>query len=205
MAFALVESGKITKLMNGNKGIKIGDNQYPSSFFTTIYSEAERNAAGVYTIEFDNTNKKSEEYYDQFFEDIEINSCDIGMYEITERNGELVKARFGDRFNLHIFDSTKLKPEFIANKYDIMFIDGAHDYGPVTSDMKLWIESDIPYAVVDDLQNQNVKRAFNELLNNDNFTIMHSATYTAVLPHRMRNDKNIQPKQVPIKLVKKVT
>ena len=63
MAFALVESGKITKLMNGNKGIKIGDNQYPSSFFTTIYSEAERNAAGVYTIEFDNTNKKSEEYY----------------------------------------------------------------------------------------------------------------------------------------------
>jgi len=138
------------------------------------------------------------------FEDIEINSCDIGMYEITERNGELVKERFGDRFNLHIFDSTKLKPEFIANKYDIMFIDGAHDYDPVTSDMKLWIESDIPYAVVDDLQNQNVKRAFNELLNNDNFRIMHSATYTAVLPHRMRDDKSIQPKQVPIKLVKKV-
>lgn len=138
------------------------------------------------------------------FEDIEINSCDIGMYEITERNGELVKERFGDRFNLHIFDSTKLKPEFIANKYDIMFIDGAHDYGPVTSDMKLWIESDIPYAVVDDLQNQNVKRAFNELLNNDQFVVMHSATYTAVLPHRMRDDKNIQPKQVPIKLVKKV-
>ena len=63
MAFALVESGSITKLMRGNKGIKIGNIQYPSSFFTTIYSEAERNAAGVYTIEFDNTNKKSEEYY----------------------------------------------------------------------------------------------------------------------------------------------
>ncbi len=63
MAFALVESGKITKLMNGNKGIKIGDNQYPSSFFTTIYSEAERNAAGVYTIEIDETNKKDEQYY----------------------------------------------------------------------------------------------------------------------------------------------
>ena len=63
MAFALVESGSITKLMNGNKGIKIGDNQYPSSFFTTVYSEAERNAAGVYTIELDSTNKKSEEYY----------------------------------------------------------------------------------------------------------------------------------------------
>ena len=61
--FALVESGSITKLMNGNKGIKIGDTQYPSSFFTTIYSEAERNAAGVYTIEIDETNRKNEEWY----------------------------------------------------------------------------------------------------------------------------------------------
>ena len=61
--FALVESGSITKLMNGNKGIKIGDIQYPSSFFTTIYSEAERNAAGVYTIEIDETNRKNEEWY----------------------------------------------------------------------------------------------------------------------------------------------
>ena len=63
MAFALVESGKITKLINGNKGIKIGDTQYPSSFFTTVYSEAERNAAGVYTIELDSTNRKHETYY----------------------------------------------------------------------------------------------------------------------------------------------
>ena len=63
MAFALVESGSITKLMNGNKGIKIGDNQYPSSFFTAIYSEAERNAVGVYTIEMDSTNFKNQEWY----------------------------------------------------------------------------------------------------------------------------------------------
>ena len=63
MAFALVESGKITKLINGNKGIKIGDTQYPSSFFSTIYSEAARNAAGVYTIELDSTNRKHETYY----------------------------------------------------------------------------------------------------------------------------------------------
>ena len=63
MAFALVESGKITKLINGNKGIKIGDIQYPSSFFTTVYSEAERNAAGVYTIELDSTNRKDETFY----------------------------------------------------------------------------------------------------------------------------------------------
>ena len=61
--FALVESGSITKMMNGNKGITIGDNQYPASFFTSVYSEAERNAVGVYTIEIDDTNKKDEEWY----------------------------------------------------------------------------------------------------------------------------------------------
>ena len=48
--FALVESGSITKMMNGNKGIIIGDNQYPAAIFT-IWTESERNAIGVYTVE----------------------------------------------------------------------------------------------------------------------------------------------------------
>ena len=61
--FALVESGSITKMMNGNKGITIGDNQYPASFFTSVYSEAERNAVGVYTVEIDETNRKDEKWY----------------------------------------------------------------------------------------------------------------------------------------------
>ena len=51
--FALVESGSITKMMNGNNGITIGDNQYSASLFTSVYSEAERNAVGVYTVEID--------------------------------------------------------------------------------------------------------------------------------------------------------
>jgi len=61
--FALVESGSITKLMNGNKGITIGDNQYPSDIFTTKWTESERNAIGVYTVEIDETNKKDQEWY----------------------------------------------------------------------------------------------------------------------------------------------
>jgi hypothetical protein len=60
--FALVESGNITKMMNGNKGITIGDNQYPAAIFT-IWTEAERNAVGVYTVEIDETNRKNEEWY----------------------------------------------------------------------------------------------------------------------------------------------
>jgi len=32
--FALVESGSITQFPRGNRGIKLGDNQYPSSIYT---------------------------------------------------------------------------------------------------------------------------------------------------------------------------
>ena len=60
--FAVVESGKITSMPKGNKGITIGDNQYPAAIFT-LWSEAERNAIGVYTVEIDGTNKKDEEWY----------------------------------------------------------------------------------------------------------------------------------------------
>ena len=60
--FAVVESGSITSMPKGNKGIKIGDNQYPASIFT-LWSESERNAIGVYTVEIDETNKKDSEWY----------------------------------------------------------------------------------------------------------------------------------------------
>ena len=60
--FAVVESGKITSMPRGNKGITIGDNQYPASIYT-LWSESERNAIGVYTIEIDNTNKKDSQWY----------------------------------------------------------------------------------------------------------------------------------------------
>ena len=60
--FALVEDGKITQMPKGNKGITIGDNQYPASIYT-LWTEAERNAIGIYTVEIDTTNRKDEEWY----------------------------------------------------------------------------------------------------------------------------------------------
>ena len=48
--------------MRGNKGITIGDNQYPAAIFT-VWTESERNAIGIYTIEIDETNRKNEEWY----------------------------------------------------------------------------------------------------------------------------------------------
>ena len=60
--FAVVESGSITSMPRGNKGVKIGDYNYPPAAFT-LWTEAERNAVGIYTVEIDNTNKKDEEWY----------------------------------------------------------------------------------------------------------------------------------------------
>ena len=60
--FALVESGSITKMLRGNKGIEIGGVKHPASIFT-VWTESERNAIGIYTIDIDNTNLKDEDWY----------------------------------------------------------------------------------------------------------------------------------------------
>ena len=60
--FALVESGTITQLPKGNKGITIGDNQYPRTIYS-LWTEAERNAIGIYTVTIDETNRKDEAFY----------------------------------------------------------------------------------------------------------------------------------------------
>ena len=60
--FALVESGSIIKYFSGNKGITIGDNQYPKEIFT-LWSKAEREAIGIYEVEIDNSKKKDEKWY----------------------------------------------------------------------------------------------------------------------------------------------
>ena len=62
MAFAVVESGSITSMPNGNKGIDIDGVKHPATIFT-LWTEDERNAIGVYTVEIDETNKKDVEYY----------------------------------------------------------------------------------------------------------------------------------------------
>jgi len=60
--FALVESGSIIKMLNGNKGITIDGIQHPRAIYT-LWTEAERNALGIYEVVFDDTNKKDEKWY----------------------------------------------------------------------------------------------------------------------------------------------
>jgi hypothetical protein len=60
--FALVESGSIKKFFSGNRGITIGDNQYPKEIFT-LWTKSEREAIGIYEVEMDNSKRKDEEWY----------------------------------------------------------------------------------------------------------------------------------------------
>ena len=60
--YALITDGSITKTISGNRGITIGDVQYPQNIFN-LWSAAEKEAIGIYEVVFDNTNKKDEAYY----------------------------------------------------------------------------------------------------------------------------------------------
>ena len=61
--WALVEDGSITKYFSGNKGVTIGDIQYSKNIFSFRWTNEEREAIGLYEVEFDNTNKKDEQWY----------------------------------------------------------------------------------------------------------------------------------------------
>jgi len=60
--FVLVENDSITKTVPSNRGITIGENQYPRAIYT-LWSTAEREAIGIYEVVFDNTNFKDQKYY----------------------------------------------------------------------------------------------------------------------------------------------
>ena len=60
--FVLVENDSITKTVPSNKGITIGENQYPRAIYSS-WSTAEREAIGIYEVVFDDSNKKDEAYY----------------------------------------------------------------------------------------------------------------------------------------------
>ena len=60
--YALVTDGSITKYLNGNRGITIGDIQYPQNIFS-VWTESQRNAIGIYEVIQNDAKKKDEEYY----------------------------------------------------------------------------------------------------------------------------------------------
>ena len=60
--YALVEDGSITKHLSGNRGITIGDIQYPKGVFN-LWTKSQREAIGIYEIVWDNSKKKDDAWY----------------------------------------------------------------------------------------------------------------------------------------------
>ena len=62
--FALVDKSdnSITRMLNGSRGITLGDNQYPRAIYT-LWTEAERNAINIYTVTIDESKRKDEKWY----------------------------------------------------------------------------------------------------------------------------------------------
>ena len=60
--YAIVESGSITQPFNNPRKLVINDIRYSTKIYS-LWSEAEKKAIGLYEVEYDNTNKKDEEWY----------------------------------------------------------------------------------------------------------------------------------------------
>ena len=60
--WGLVEDNAITKIINQPKSMVIGDTRHSRKIFS-LWSEAELNNVGLYSVVFDNSNKKDEKYY----------------------------------------------------------------------------------------------------------------------------------------------
>lgn len=61
--WALIEDNAIVKMINNPKGMVIGDTRYSKNIFSFRWSNAEREAIGLYEVVFDNSNKRDESYY----------------------------------------------------------------------------------------------------------------------------------------------
>ena len=60
--WGLVQDGSITKFINKPKGLVIGDTRHSRKIFE-LWSKSELEAIGIYEVEFNNTNKKDEQWY----------------------------------------------------------------------------------------------------------------------------------------------
>ena len=61
--WAIVKDNEITETFSNLKGLVIDNIQYSRNILSFRWSEAERNAIGVYTIVDDNSNKKDDSFY----------------------------------------------------------------------------------------------------------------------------------------------
>ena len=60
--YALIQNNQIVKLFNNSKSFELNGNKYSAQIFS-LWSNEEKNAIGIYEVEYDHVNKKDESYY----------------------------------------------------------------------------------------------------------------------------------------------
>ena len=102
--YALITDGSIAKYLSGNRGLTIGDIQYPRDIFSK-WTEAERNAIGIFEVIQNDTKKKDEKYY--------INTDQTFTYDA---DAGTVTATYGDATAKAHADTTWTQDEIDAGK-----------------------------------------------------------------------------------------
>jgi hypothetical protein len=82
--------------------------------------------------------------------DANIFSIDISTRKETLHAAFVLKNRYADRFNFLGMHSGYVYPTFAEKKFDLAFVDGAHDKSSVVLDIKTCKRMKIPYLLFDD-------------------------------------------------------
>jgi len=151
--YALITDGSIAKYLNGNRGITIGDIQYPRSIFS-IWTASEKAAIGIIGITFDDSNKKNEAYY--------INTNQTYTYDA---DAGTVTAAYGDATAKAHADSTWTQDEID---------DGDAPTGADTDTIKM---RGLKYTFI-----QTVKRQVSGILQDTDWYILRKADANTDVP-----------------------
>ena len=90
--YALVEDNTITKTYNNPRGMTIGGVQYPQNIHS-LWTESDLNAIGIYTVVYDDTNKRDGDWY-------------INTNQTLTFAGGVVTAAYGTATTKAIADTT---------------------------------------------------------------------------------------------------
>jgi predicted O-methyltransferase YrrM len=67
--------------------------------------------------------------------DLLLTSFDLGLYDYTETSKDFIDTMYPGRHTLILGDSTETVPKMPDTKFDIIFIDGGHEYHIAAADM----------------------------------------------------------------------